>query len=250
MASCPNCQHKLKPWNIKAECPACGVNIPNYNWEERLDEDSVRAEAALKKFGKTWSHFKSALFGTKLRVLRFVCTFLPLTALVLPLAEGEFFAPFIDRAAQTISLLNITLKMITAIDIGAAIKLFSSDIIGSAVLLMLLSIVLLYLAVVFGVLNFVFVIINAPGMKARSNAVLSALAAICFAAAGILFVVFNSMPVVGQLGIFSGSLSYGLFVGIALFTLNAVLNTVVGKGYKKQLEKEAAEEEKENEEIA
>ncbi|NMP37770.1 MAG: hypothetical protein GX051_06545 [Clostridiales bacterium] len=244
MAECPNCQYKLKPWDVKAECPKCGINIPNYNWENRLDEDSEKAELALKKFGITWSHFKSALFGRKLRIVRFVCTFLPLIALILPLATGSFSAPFIERPAQTISLLNITLKMITAIDIGAAVKLFSSEIIGSAVLLMMICVVLLYLAVVFGVLNFVFVLINAPRMKTRSNAVLSALAAVCFAAAGILFCVFKSIPIVGQLGLFTGSISYGIFVGIALFMLNVVLNIIVGIGCKKQL---ADELKKENE---
>ena len=45
MAKCPQCQHKLMPWNVRAECPNCGVNMVNYQWEERLEEDSIRAQA-------------------------------------------------------------------------------------------------------------------------------------------------------------------------------------------------------------
>ena len=43
---CPQCGHTLKIWNFKAECPECGTNIPNYQWEKRLNEDADIAENA------------------------------------------------------------------------------------------------------------------------------------------------------------------------------------------------------------
>ena len=53
MASkCPNCGEKLKIYHIKAECPHCKANIPNYNWEARLEEDSAIAEANSLHFTK------------------------------------------------------------------------------------------------------------------------------------------------------------------------------------------------------
>ena len=87
MSACPHCGKILNFWNIKAECPHCGVNIPNYNWEERLDEDARNAEIAWSKFRKFTGNFKSALFGSKFRIIRFIFTFMPLIALVLPLAN-------------------------------------------------------------------------------------------------------------------------------------------------------------------
>lgn len=45
MASvCPNCGKKLHFYNVKADCSQCGVSIPNFNWEKRLEEDNANAE--------------------------------------------------------------------------------------------------------------------------------------------------------------------------------------------------------------
>ena len=62
-AKCPECGRTLKAWNIKAECPYCGTNIPNYKWEERLEEDSDTAEKAFAKFHYKLANFKSAVVG-------------------------------------------------------------------------------------------------------------------------------------------------------------------------------------------
>ena len=49
MANCPHCNYKLKLIDIKAECPDCGVNIANYDWENRLEQDAAEAEIAFVK---------------------------------------------------------------------------------------------------------------------------------------------------------------------------------------------------------
>ena len=49
MAKCPKCNRKLHIWNVKAECPDCGVNIANYDWENRLEQDAIEAEIAFAK---------------------------------------------------------------------------------------------------------------------------------------------------------------------------------------------------------
>ena len=46
MAFCPKCGRHLNIWHVKAECPTCGVNIPNYDWEGRLNEDAEKAAVA------------------------------------------------------------------------------------------------------------------------------------------------------------------------------------------------------------
>ena len=76
MALCPKCHGILNFWNVKAECPYCGVNIPNYNWEGNLDADAEKAEKAWVKFRKFTGNLKSALFGNLFRIIRFAFTFL------------------------------------------------------------------------------------------------------------------------------------------------------------------------------
>lgn len=236
MALCPKCNHILNFWNVKAECPHCGVNIPNYNWERRLDEDARNAEIAWAKFRKFTGNFKSALFGSKIRIIRFVCTFLPLIILILPLANYTLTIPFTGGISTDFTLVDFTLNTLFSLNWGSILPLVASENIGVSVLLLLLSVVLLYSAVIFGVLNFLFILLKAPSLRAVSNIVLCSSSLVSFAAAGILFTV-----AVSQIGsttavFLNGSVQFGFLIGIALFALNVVLNTVINKGFKKQRE--------------
>ncbi len=234
MALCPKCYGILNFWDVKAECPHCGVNIPNYNWEARLDEDAENAVVAWKKFRRFTTNLKSALFGSKLRIIRFVCTFLPLVALVLPLANYTLSIPFVDSAPQNMTLLDFTLNTLLNLNWGSLIKLTASSTIGTPVLFIMLAVLLLYLAVVFGVLNFLFVLLKAPSLKATSNVILCIGSDLCFIVSGILFTVAMSMLGKTSVVFIQGSVQFGLFVGIALFTLNVVLNIIVNKTFKKE----------------
>lgn len=234
MALCPNCYAILNFWNIKAECPHCGVNIPNYNWEGRLNEDAEKAEIAWVKFRKFTGNFKSALFGSKLRIVRFICTFLPLVALVLPLANYTVSLPFISSSAEAFTLLDFTMNTLLTLNWGSLISLVGTQTLGIPILLVILSVLLLYLAVVFGVLNFIFVLVKAPSLKAGANIVLCVLSDLCFILPGIFFTIASAEIADTSAVVIAGNVQFGLFVGIALFTLNVVLNTIVNKTMKKQ----------------
>ena len=69
---------------FKAECSACGVSIPNYDWEARLEEDNRNAEKAFGVFNRTLSRMAYSMWGTKLRIARLVLTFLPAVGFILP----------------------------------------------------------------------------------------------------------------------------------------------------------------------
>ncbi len=244
MALCPNCHEILNFWNVKAECPFCGVNIPNYDWEGRLDEDARNAEVAWVKFRKFTGNFKSALFGSKLRILRFICTFLPLVALILPLANYTINnLPFVDSSQQSFTLLDFTLNTLLSLNWGSLASLCSSETIGLPFTLILISVLCLYLAVVFGVLNFVFILIKAPSLKATSNIVLCILSDICFILPAIFFTIASNSISNNSAAFITGSVQFGIFVGIALFTLNVVLNVIVNKTLKKQRAMQEAENE-------
>ncbi len=234
MAACPKCGRHLNIWHIKAECPTCGVNIPNYDWEARLNEDAEKAQTAWTKFNRFTGNFKSALFGSKLRIIRFIFTFVPLVALILPIANYTINLPFVFADSVNMTLVDFTLNTLLKLNWGSLITLVSSGILGVPTGMLFIAILLLYLAVVFGVLNFIFVLIRAPKLKAGFNITMCVLSTLCFTSAAALFTISVNLVENTTIGFISGSIQYGIFVGIALFTLNVVLNTITNKGFKKQ----------------
>lgn len=234
MALCPKCHGILNFWNIKAECPYCGVNIPNYDWEGTLDADAAKAEVSWVKFRKFTGNFKSAVFGNPLRIVRFICTFLPLVTLILPLANYTLNLPFINESASNFTLLDFSMNTLLSLNWGSLLGLINSQAIGGGFIMLVCSVLLTYLAIVFGVLNFVFVLLKAPSLKAGANIVLCVLSTLCFAVSGVLFTLSVSQIGATSAAFINGSVQFGLFVGIALFALNVILNTVVNIGFKKQ----------------
>lgn len=238
MAFCPKCGRHLNIWHVKAECPTCGVNIPNYDWEGRLNEDAEKAKIAWSKFNKFTGNFKSALFGNKLRIIRFVFTFVPLIALILPLANYSINLPFVYADSVNMTLVDFTLNTLLSLNWGSLINLISSGFIGGPAGMLIIAILLLYLAVVFGVLNFIFVLLRAPKLKAGFNITMCVLSTLCFSFAAILFTVCVSSVANTTITFISGTVQYGIFVGIGLFALNVALNTITNKGFKKQIKEQ------------
>lgn len=234
MAFCPKCGNHLKIWHIKAECPYCNVNIPNYNWEARLNADAENAQKAWAQFRKFTGNFKSALFGTKLRIIRFIFTFVPLCVLILPLANYSLNIPFTGVESVDFTLLDFTLNSLTVLDWGSLIKLVASEYIGFPMGMFFAALVLLYLAVIFGVLNFVFILIKAPYLKSAANVTVCLLSTLCLALSALLLVLGNAAISDTSITFISATLEYGIFLGIAFFALNTALNVIIGKGFKKQ----------------
>ena len=85
-STCPNCGKKLHLWDVKAECSGCGVSIPNYNWEARLEEDNIKAEKQFAVFNRSLNRIAYSIYGTKLRIARLILTFLPAIGFILPWA--------------------------------------------------------------------------------------------------------------------------------------------------------------------
>ena len=50
MANCPRCGSHLRITDWKPECPECGVNLNYYKANERLLDESEKAEAELAKY--------------------------------------------------------------------------------------------------------------------------------------------------------------------------------------------------------
>ena len=234
MAKCPKCGKELTILNFRAECPACGVNIPNYDWERRLEEDADKAEMAFARLHYKTSNFKSATVGSPLRIIRLVCTFLPLIALVLPLAKYSIELPFFSKNSS-LTFLSVALKIFgdTGL-IGHMINLTKGEVLGQLSADLLISVAGMFLAVVFGVLNFFVLLIAAFNLHWRFNVILNALAACSFAAGYYYLRQFFMLNSGVSVNVVSGSMSFAFFVGIALFLLNMTLNIIVGLSFRKQ----------------
>ena len=242
-AKCPECGHTLKLWNAKAECPECGINIPNYQWEKRLNEDADIAENAFAKMHYKTANFKSAVAGSKLRIVRLVMTFAPLIALVLPLYDFTLSLPF-RHTEESVSFLTFILNYLLKVDIGSVLKLLGGEVLGGATLKVVIACVLLLVAVVCGVSNFFVLLISGIKMRYRLNIALNFISTVSWGLAAVFFAQFTSACTALGGGIVTEcSLGIGFVVGCVLFAVNFVLNLVVGKGLKKQLNEQPSMEE-------
>ncbi len=249
-AKCPECGHTLKIWNIKAECPKCGTNIPNYQWEKRLNDDADFAEHAFAKMHYKTNNFKSSVAGSKLRIVRLVMTFAPLIALVLPLYNFTLSLPF-RQSNESVSFLTFVLNYLLKVDIGSVLKLVGGEVLGDATLKVVIACVLLLVAVVCGVLNFFVLLISGIKMRYILNVALNFISTIAWGVAAVFFAQFTTAcETLGGGIITECSLGIGFIVGCVLFIINFILNLVVGKGLKKQLHEQPSMEEYIENEIA
>ena len=249
-AKCPECGHTLKIWNIKAECPKCGTNIPNYQWEKRLNDDADFAEHAFAKMHYKTNNFKSSVAGSKLRIVRLVMTFAPLIALVLPLYNFTLSLPF-RQSNESVSFLTFVLNYLLKVDIGSVLKLVGGEVLGDATLKVVIACVLLLVAVVCGVLNFFVLLISGIKMRYILNVALNFISTISWCVAAVFFAQFTTAcETLGGGIITECSLGIGFIVGCVLFIINFILNLVVGKGLKKQLREQPSMEEYIENEIA
>ncbi len=247
MAKCPKCGVKLHIWNIKAECPKCGVNIANYDWERRLEEDSIKAEAAFEKLHETMRRFKYSFVGTKLRIARIPVSVLPLFSFLLPLGSLAVSIPFYE---DKITLNAITLVMnFLNLDILGFLKLPASEIVGDAGLRIVLALVLLVLSVLSLLVSLVFLLTNFKKFNSKGLFVTNLVASLMMLGSAFCFNQFSDMIAQTTLAqAVSASVGWGIFVGAGLFLASSITNLVVALqpvNLPPEEKKEEAEEEKE-----
>ena len=226
MAQCPNCNQKLFIWDVKAECPHCGANIPNHNWEKRLDEDARLREENFFKLNTKLHRLKFSLFGTPLRIARLILCVLPIIGYVLPLATVMWDAPL--SAGGTVALKENF----------SVISLFTSELSLKEILKMpfqagsetagvfgLVAIGLLALSLLLGVIAFFmnFVLYSKP--KSPVQAVLHLISTVLYASFLFPFARFmaeHNDPM--QVKTFAG---LGTYIGIFLFLVVFVVDIII-----------------------
>lgn len=240
MASkCPNCGHEIKWYNIKADCSACGVSIPNFNWEARLEEDNKKAEEKFGKFYRTLNLLRYSVGGTKLRILRIVMSFIPIVGIIIPWATLKG-----DSAELNFDLLGLFTDGTSTIDffgklfkdLGAVIEALSAEGFSGPASFILFGLISVLLSIVILVIAFFLIFITFKKPKTKAMVVTDILG-ILFMGAGIFF--FSSVS--GRIGAepfslagltfenASASAEWGIFVFIALAAVALIGNILVAK---------------------
>lgn len=237
-ARCPKCGEKLHWYDMKAECRHCGVNIPNYDWETRLEEDNKVAEEKFQQLYYKLNDFRYAAIGTKLRKNRIWLTFLPAIGFILPWAQikGELNTLSLDLlglftdGTDTIKFFGIFFKRLGDILGGVSQGAPYADFIVGF-LLMLLSIVAIVAAWLLA-----FILFRKP--KTKVMCVLDILSIGFAAAAGLMFSQVNAdvsaVTTYFKIGNLyfnnaSASVMWGIYVYIALLFVALVANILVAK---------------------
>lgn len=246
MARCPNCGYKLTIIDVKAECPVCKVNIPNFNWEDRLEEDAENAAVSFKSFRRSTGAFKKCVFGSKFRIARFVLTFAPLLFLLFPMFTVETTLPF-SQGKENFSMLSIILDIVNGeMDIGTMLNFTSFEFSGAAFTLLYISLILVVLGIVAGVLNFFVLLISGFSYHAKGNIVLCLMSMIFFIGAICCIVASSFMFASSIPEVVTVKLSYSLFIGLICFTINFIMNWKVRLQFaqdKRELGRQIREEE-------
>lgn len=239
-STCPNCGKKLHFWNVKADCSACGVSIPNYNWQARLEEDNVKAEKQFAVFYKSLNRIAYSIWGTKLRIARLVLTFLPAIGFILPWAtlksDGESF----DLTIYSLFNGNNSLIEFFKSFFGNSSLFFTNmkfEGYSGAVTFATLGYLFFVLSALFIVIAFFMTIILCKKPKTKTMIVFDVLSIACSVVSVILFVMsgslgeqavafnFGDMAVINS----SCSISWGYFVALALLLVATGINIAVAK---------------------
>ncbi len=87
MADCPKCGKHLRMIDWRQTCPHCGVNLIYFRSNEKLLDDSEKAEIEHAHSQPRIDRAKAAYFGSPVAIARFVMTILPVVTLLIPFVK-------------------------------------------------------------------------------------------------------------------------------------------------------------------
>lgn len=252
MASvCPNCGKKLHVYNVKAECSQCGVSIPNFNWEKRLEEDNANAEKKFQSFYRFGNRFAYSIWGTKLRIVRIILSFLPAVGFLLPWAtlKSDAGSVGLDLFGMTCDTSLIDLFKDFFANSGVYFANMGYENYAGTLFYTMLALVFMLLSAIFIIVAFFMILFKTkkPNTKAMvvmdvfsvSSAIVSSVLVTLGvnAASAETAVNFGTVPLYS----ISGGVAWGFYVALALLVAATVINILVAKAPAKtdeQLEEE------------
>ena len=239
MASkCPNCGRVLKWYDVKAECKDCGVSIPNFNWEARLEEDAERAAVKSASFNRTMGMFKYSVWGTKLRIARIILSFVPIIGFIVPWfsfkSEGESLGiDVIGLFTDGKSLIDLFKSFFGNMDLYFTNMTFENY--SGPVTYTMLGVLFMVLCLLFAVIAFFMILIRNKNPKSKTMVIFDVLSI----ASSVVSVIMFTMAVkaapanvaysLGEMPFYNmtGKIGWGYFVAVALLTVALVANVLV-----------------------
>lgn len=239
-ATCPNCGKKLHFYDIKAECTSCGVSIPNYNWEARLEEDSEKAEKNFTGFYRNLNRIAYSIWGTKLRIARIIMSFIPAIGFILPWASLKSDAKSINFDVigiftQGESLISFVQSFFGNTGLYFTNMAYEGH--SGPVTYTMISLVLMVLSLLFAVIAFFLIIFTFKHSKTKAMVVFDGLSIASAVASAVVFKIgasststfasfnFGDFPMVNA----HGGVQWGFFVALALLVVAFVFNLLVAK---------------------
>ncbi len=234
---CPNCGKEIKWYNLKADCSACGVSIPNFNWEARLEEDNKKAEEKFGAFYRALNLFRYSVCGTKLRIMRIIMSFIPIIGVIVPWAtlKGDNAALNFDllglftEGTSTLDLFNMLIK-----NIGGVIETLSAEGFSGPVSFMFFGLLSVLLSIVILVVAFFLIFITFKKPKTKAMWITDILGLIFMGVAVFFFSSVNGKigaePFsIAELTFENGaaSVQWGIYVFIALGVVALIGNLIV-----------------------
>ena len=265
-SSCPNCGKKLHWYDVKAECSNCGISIPNFNWEERLEADNELAERKFASFYRGLNRLAYSIWGTKLRIARIVLSVLPAIGFILPWAtlKSDAESVGLDLFGMTCSKSLIDLFGDFFGNTNLYITNMGYEGFSGTLSFTMYAVLCMVLSLLFAVIAFFLILILAKHSKTKAITVFECLSvasavasAVCFTlgvkgAPDELGINFGSFPVYNA----TGGVAWGFYVALALLLVAVGINAAVVKAPAKsddvleaeRLERKAIKEKKEQEE--
>ena len=140
MASCPHCGRKLRLSDWRQDCPGCGANLNYYGSNQRLLDESEKAEKEHALFQPKIDRAKAAYAGSKWAILRIVLTLLPVGALFLPLLQS-------GDGGKRINVIGVY-QAISAVGIGEVLKGAFGNALYLAAALLLISAAMILVSII------------------------------------------------------------------------------------------------------
>lgn len=252
MASvCPNCGKKLHFYNVKAECSQCGVSIPNFNWEKRLEEDNANAEKKFQSFYRFGNRFAYSIWGTKLRIVRIILSFLPAVGFLLPWAtlKSDAGSVGLDLFGMTCDTSLIDLFKDFFANSGVYFANMGYENYAGTLFYTMLALVFMLLSAVFIIVAFFMILFKTKKPNTKAMVVMDVLSVISAIVSSVLVTLgvnaasaetavnFGTVPLYN----ISGGVAWGFYVALALLVAATVINILVAKAPAKtdeQLEEE------------
>lgn len=265
--TCPNCGRKLRWYDVKAECKGCGVSIPNFNWEARLEEDNIKAEKSFQSFYRTLNLFAYSIWGTKLRIARIVLSFLPAVGFILPWGVIKS-----DAQSVGLDIIGIFTDGKSLIDVlgsffsdpGLYFTNMAYEGYSGPLTYAMLSVLFMLLSALFIVVAFFLILFTFKKPKTKAMVAFDIISIMCAVVSAVMITLsgsacadtlgfnFGDIPIYNA----SASVSWGIFVAIVLLIVATVFNTLVSRAPAKsdktleeeRLARKAAKDEKERQE--